>query len=85
MVHGSAPAPEADHCSPAPVVKSILMHLSRYQLQTLFPPSVLDGVIHRAQSVDFRALAAKYNMPGAHASERVCRQHGGQQDVQQWS
>lgn len=32
--------------------------------QPLYPPSVLDGVIRRAQTVDFRGLAAKYNMPG---------------------
>lgn len=32
-------------------------------LQPLYPPSVLDSVIRRAQTVDFRGLAAKYNMP----------------------
>ena len=33
-------------------------------LQPLFPAATLDHVIRRAQGVDFRALAAKYNMPG---------------------
>lgn len=32
-------------------------------LQPLFPAAALDHVIRRAQGVDFRALAAKYNMP----------------------
>jgi hypothetical protein len=37
-------------------------------LQPLFPAAALDHVIRRAQGVDFRALAAKYNMPGGHTA-----------------
>ena len=34
-------------------------------LQPLYPAAALEHVIRGAQGVDFRALAAKYNMPGA--------------------
>lgn len=40
-------------------------------LQPLFPAAALDHVIRRAQGVDFRALAAKYNMPGGHNTSPI--------------